>query len=82
MSEPKHLPPRDCLVLYQDESDRKAGDDPYWIQVNFQEADGEIVYDDITPRTVGHDDQWVCAYSREVIEVESVITWRELPEVE
>lgn len=81
-SDPKHLPPRDCEVWFQDEKDRAEGKAPYWMEVRFESADGETVYDDITPRTVGHPDQWRIPYSDEVLDVENVITWRELPEVE
>lgn len=81
-SDPKHLPPRDCQVWFQDEKDRAEGKAPYWMEVRFESADGETVYDDITPHTVWHPDQWRIPYSDEILDVADVITWRELPEVE
>lgn len=74
MSDPKHLPPRDCLVLLD------FGENvSIWIHVEFQEADGE--YDE-DGHARGHNDRWVEAGTSDELELDRVITWRELPEVE
>lgn len=78
-SDPKHLPPRDCEVWFQDEKDRAEGKAPYWMEVRFEECDGDR---DAEGCAHGHDDRWRIPYSDEILDVADVITWRELPEVE
>jgi hypothetical protein len=60
------LPNRNCLVLFQDDIDRKRGKEPYWIQVNWHDDDEDC--------PAG----WKIAYSDESLDVDNVITWREL----
>lgn len=73
------LPERDCLVLYQDEVDRKKKQAPYWVQVRFDGADGE--YDGETGHMVGHGDRHMIVYSDEELDLDHVTAWIELPTV-
>jgi hypothetical protein len=71
------LPHRPCLVLYR----YAENEEPCWIHVVYQDADGETTYDDIYPTTRGHNERWVDALAGEVIDPADCITWAELPTV-
>lgn len=76
-SDPKHLPPRDCLVLIECPDGYSA--QPVFVHVLFEEESGD--YDE-EGRICGHADRWMDAVEGEEIDPSRVITWRELPEVE
>jgi hypothetical protein len=69
MNDPKHLPRRDCLVLYPSE----YGDgDEVWIHVSYEDENlgGEPA-----------DAQWFHAFDgQRAIDPSLVVTWAELPD--
>ena len=66
-TDPKHLPPRDCLVLTE-----QFFSSPTWCEVHYiRRVD-----------TASGEDEWWEQYGLTAIDPSRVITWRELPEVE